>query len=180
METVIVAFEHENTGRKLGELLESAGVARCLFCRSGDQVRRLLSEQVVYCAVCSPHLTDGPAEWLCGDLPPTCSLLLVGPEYMLDACASPDVFKLPTPIRREEAVYTVRLLLQFGRRVERVLRPKRRARDQELVERAKQALIRRKDYTEGLAHRALQKRSMDEGVPLVQVARQVLEELGEL
>ena len=37
----------------------------------------------------------------------------------------------------------------------------------------------RKDYTEEMAHRALQKRSMDGGRPMAQVAREVLRELGE-
>lgn len=174
-----MAFENEGAGRRVGDLLEGAGVARCLVCRSGDQVRRLAAGQTVYCAVCSPHLTDGPAEWLCGDLPPACSLLLVGPQHMLDACASPDVFKLPTPIRREEAVWTVRLLLQFGRRMERALRPRRRGREQELVERAKRALMERRGFTEEDAHRSLQRRSMDSGVPMSQVAGQVLAELEE-
>ena len=129
--------------------------------------------------VCAPYLWDGPAEWLCEDLPPACSLLMVGPRHMLDACTSPDVFKLSTPVRREEAVCTVRLLLQFGRRMERALRPRRRGQERELVERAKGALMARKDYTEEMAHRALQKRSMDGGRPMAQVAREVLRELGE-
>lgn len=179
MDTVVIAFEQETAARKMGDLLESAGVARCLICRSGDQVRRLVSDQGVYCVVCAPYLSDGPAEWLCGDLPPACSLLMVGPRHMLDACTSPDVFKLSTPVRREEAVCTVRLLLQFGRRMERTLRPRRRGQERELVERAKGALMARKDYTEEMAHRALQKRSMDGGRPMAQVAREVLRELGE-
>ena len=44
--------------------MEREGVARCLTCHAGDQVRRLLSKQRIYCVVCSPRLTDGPAEWL--------------------------------------------------------------------------------------------------------------------
>ena len=79
METVIVAFENGTMAQRFGELLENTGTAKCLLCRSGDQVRRLMSKQAVYCVVCGPHLSDGPAEWLAEDLPPACSLLLVGP-----------------------------------------------------------------------------------------------------
>ncbi len=104
MESVLVVFENSEAGRRVADLLESGGTAKCQVCRSGDQARRLLNRQTVYCVVCSPHLSDGPAEWLCPDLPPVCSLLLVGPQHTLDACASRDVFKLPTPIRREEAL----------------------------------------------------------------------------
>ena len=100
MDTVIVAFENAKFVRQLRELLESAGVAECLPCSSGDQVRRLLQRQGACCVICGPHLTDGPSEWLFDDLPPSCLMLMVGPKHQLDLCGSPDIFKLPTPLRR--------------------------------------------------------------------------------
>ena len=176
MNTIIVAFEHEAMSQRFSALMEQERVARCLICRSGDQVRRLLDKQQTYCVVCSPRLTDGPAEWLYQDLPPTCALLLVGPQHVLDACSSDDVFKLATPIRREEAVSTVRLLIQFGHRVERLLHSRHSTSEQELVERAKNLLMERKGLSEEEAHRLIQKRSMDTGARLVQTARRILRE----
>ena len=178
MDTSIVAFENTALSQRFSDLMESTGTARCLTCRSGDQVRRLLNKQQAYCVVCSPHLSDGPAEWLYEDLPPSCSLLLVGPQHMLDACSSRDIFKLATPIRKEEALSTVRLLLQFGHRMERFVRPGRTGAQQELVDRAKELLMEKKGMSEEEAHRALQKRSMDAGLRLTQTARKVIEELG--
>ena len=166
MDTVIVAFENAAMSRQFSDLLENAGAAKCLVCRSGDQVRRLLSKETSYCVVCSPHLSDGPAEWLYEDLPPVCSLLLVGPQHMLDACGSRDVFKLATPLRKEEALSTVKLLLQFGHRMERFVRPRRSGAEQELVDRAKKLLMEKKGVSEEEAHRSLQKRSMDDGLRL--------------
>ncbi len=177
METVIVAFENTAMGQRFGDLLESTGTAKCLTCHSGNQVRRLLNQQPIYCVICGPHLTDGPAEWLYEDLPPACSLLLVGPQHMLDACSSREIFKLSTPIRKEEAVSTVRLLLQFGRRMEQFVRRTRSSAEQELVDRAKKLLMEQTGMTEDEAHRALQKRSMDAGSRLAQTARQVIAEL---
>ena len=176
METVIVAFENAAMCQSFSDLLESTGTARCLTCRSGDEVRRLLASQTTYCVVCSPRLTDGPAEWLSEDLPPFCSLLLVGPQHVLDHCGSDQVFKLATPIRREEAVSTVRLLLQFGHRTEGLLRSRRSVSQQETVERAKRLLMERKGLSEEEAHRLLQKRSMDTGARLIQTARRIIQE----
>ena len=177
MDTVIVAFENPAMGERFGDVLESTGTAKCLTCRSGDQVRRLLNKQQVYCVICSPHLSDGPAEWLYEDLPPSCSLLLVGPQHVLDACTGRDLFKLPTPNRKEEAVTTARLLIQFGRRMERFVRPRRSSAEQEIVDRAKRLLMERKGLTEDEAHRAIQRRSMDGGLRMTQAARQVIAEL---
>ena len=176
METVIVAFENQAMCQRFADLLESTATAKCLSCHSGNQVRRFLNQQQVYCVVCGPHLTDGPAEWLYEDLPPTCSLLLVGPQHVLDACSGLDIFKLPTPIRKEEAVSTVRLLLQFGHRIERLLKPKRGGAEQELVDKAKKQLMEQAGMTEAEAHKTLQKMSMDAGLRLAQMARQVIEQ----
>ena len=177
MDTVIVAFENAKFVRQFRDLMESAGVAECLPCSSGDQVRRLLQRQGASCVICGPHLTDGPAEWLFEDLPPACLMLMVGPKHQLDLCGSPDIFKLATPLRQEETILTVRLLIQFSRRMERMVRSSRSASEQRDIDRAKRALMEQKGLTEEEAHHRLQKRSMDEGRRLVQTARQVLSEL---
>ena len=103
-------------------------------------------------------------------------MLMVGPKHQLDLCGSPDIFKLPTPLRREETVLTVRLLIQFSHRMERFGRSSAEQRD---IDRAKRALMEKRGLTEEEAHHRLQKRSMDEGRRLVQTARQVLAELEE-
>ena len=177
MDTVIVAFENAKFVRQFRELLEGAGAAECIPCSSGDQVRRLFQRQGASCVICGPHLADGPAEWLCDDLPPACLMLMVGPQHQLDLCENPDVFKLSTPLRREETVSTVRLLIQFSHRMERFVRRSRSTADQREIDRAKKALMELRGLTEEEAHRQLQKRSMDEGRRLVQTARQVLSEL---
>ncbi len=176
MDTVIIAFERESLSRKFCDLLESSGTANCLICTSGGQVRRVLNSQQVYCVICGCRLSDGPAEWLCSDLPAFCSLLMVGPQHLLDLCSNPDVFKLSTPVRKEEAIATITLLNQFGHRMERFVRPRRSDAEQELVDRAKRILMERYGMSEDEAHRTMQKRSMNSGCRLVQTARKILSE----
>lgn len=176
MDTVIVAFETESLCNRFRDLIEGGGIANCVVCHSGSQVRRILGAQQIYCVVCGNRLTDGPSEWLCSDLPPACSMLMVGPQHHLDLCASPDIFKLYTPIRKEEALATVSLLLQFGRRMERFIRPRRSNAEQDLINQAKTVLMERRGMSEEQAHRSLQKRSMDLGCRMIQTARLVLAE----
>ena len=113
-----------------------------------------------------------------GDLPPFCSLLVVGPAHQLALCSDPDIFKLPTPSAGEEALSTVSLLLQFGHRMERYTRHRRSPLEQDLIARAKALLMERDGLTEEQAHRTLQKRSMDQGLTLVQTARRTLAQGG--
>lgn len=153
------------------------GLARCQVCSSGDQVRRLAAQQGVGCVVCGPHLSDGPVEWLIQDLPPSCSVLLIGQKHQLDLCSDPDLFKLTTPLRREETVITLRLLLQFTRKMERHSRSSRTVAQQQLVDKAKRRMMERWGIDEEEAHRRIQKQSMDDGARLEQTARKILTQL---
>ena len=180
MDTVIVAFENAKFVRQLRELLESSGVAECLPCSSGDQVRRLLQRQGACCVICGPHLTDGPSEWLFDDLPPSCLMLMVGPKHQLDLCGSPGHLQAPYPPA------------PGGDRPHRAAAHPVQPPDGALCPQTaaalpssgtstgtKRALMEKKGLTEEEAHHRLQKRSMDEGRRLVQTARQVLAELEE-
>lgn len=91
----------------------------------------------------------------------------------------PGYLQAPHPLRREETILTVRLLIQFSHRMERFACSSRSSAEQRDIDRAKRALMEKRGLTEEEAHHRLQKRSMDEGRRLVQTARQVLAELEE-
>lgn len=175
MEKVIVAFESEKSCRHVREVLEGAGVASCLVCRSAAEVKRAVNKQGVCAIVCGYKFPDQTAEELFNDLPVSCSMLMIAVQTLLDLCGSRDIFKLAAPVSKGDLTASVRMLLQMGHRMERFVRPRRSGEDQELIRRAKEVLIDRHGMTEGEAHRFLQKRSMDAGAKLTDVAKAVLE-----
>ena len=77
MDQVIVAFESEKTCRRVADILESAGTAACLICRTGDQVRRYANKQHITVVVCGYKLGEETAEDVLGDLPCECPMLLL-------------------------------------------------------------------------------------------------------
>ena len=119
MEKIIVAFESEKTALRVKELLEGGGAAACLVCRTADQVRRAINKLPVPAVVCGYKLSDESAEGLLDDLPPTCSMLVVAVQGLLDLCQSDDVFKLASPVSKGDLVASVRMLLQVGHRLEK-------------------------------------------------------------
>ncbi|MCI8594089.1 MAG: ANTAR domain-containing protein [Oscillospiraceae bacterium] len=178
MEKVIVAFENEKSCQRISDLLDSAGVASCLVCRSGAEVRRLVGKQHILVVVCGFKLADGVAEDLFEDLPDACSMLMVAQQGCLDLCENEDIFKLPTPVSKSDLLASVRILLHMGRRLEKFIRPQRSNEERELIDEAKRLLMDANGMTEEQAHRFLQKRSMDNGLKMVQTARLVLDEHG--
>ena len=114
METVVVAFAGEQNGRRVKEILESAGAASCLLCRSADQVRRLVSQQRITTVVCGYKFPDGTAEELAEDLYDTCNVLVVASQGLLDLIQNEALFRLPAPATRRELVVSVQMLLRMG------------------------------------------------------------------
>lgn len=175
MEQVILAFEGNRTNERIREVIEGAGLAECAVCRSAGEVKRLVYQRQVTTVICGYKLQDGTAQELRSDLPPFCSLLIIAVQNMLDMIDSEDVFKLAAPVSRGDLLASVRMLLQLGHRMERYVRPQRSTKEKETVNAAKGILIDRHGMTEEQAHRFLQKKSMDSGVKLIQMAQMILD-----
>ncbi len=174
MRQVIVAFERESNCDRIREILERTGEFSCLACRSADEIRRAVHQLRLELVVCGFKLREESCELVYQDLPQRCVMLMVAPQAQLDLCETAGILKLPAPIHRAELLASVRLLAQMGQGRERAS-VRRSPEERELVEQAKQILIRCGGMTEDQAHRFLQKRSMDNGARLADTARQVLE-----
>lgn len=177
MEKVIVAFESDKSCWRVKEILETSGTAACIICKSADQVKRAVNKQHITTVVCGYKLSDESAEGLLDDLPPTCSMLVVAVQGLLDLCQSDDVFKLASPVSKGDLIASVRMLLQVGHRLEKFIRPRRSEEERAVIDQAKRLLMDRNGMTEEQAHRFLQKRSMDSGAKMIQTAQLVLEDM---
>jgi response regulator NasT len=87
------------------------------------------------------------------------------------------IFRLPVPITRDGMVAAINLLGQFGRLSTRP-RKKNEA-EQQLIVKAKESLMHAMHVDEEQAHRLLQKRSMETGKRVGDVARAILSEYEE-
>lgn len=174
MEKLIIAFEKEKNALYIRELIESSGLAAAQLCRSGMEVRRLTGRERFCAVVCGYKLPDGAAEALFEDLAPGTAMLMIAPQPQLDLCGAQGIFKLAAPIRREELLSAVGMLVELGRSSE-PLTPHSGAPDA-LIRQAKAILMARHGMSEAAAHRFLQKRSMDMGCKLSEVAQLVLED----
>lgn len=175
MDKVILAFEGERTAVRVRDILEGSGVAGCLICHSAAEVKRLVSKQHVPVVICGYKLRDETAEALSEDLPFSCSVLVLAVQNLLDMIENENVFKLAAPVARTDLLSSVQMLLQMGRRMERLVRPKHSEEEKILLGRAKALLMERNGMTEEQAHRFLQKKSMDSGAKLLQTAQMVLD-----
>ena len=175
MDQVIVAFESSQTAERIRDILESGVTASCVLCRTADQVRRAVHKFHITAVVCGFKLADQGAEALFSDLPPTCAMLVLAPQNLLELLQEEDIFRLATPVSKGDLTGSVRMLLQMGRRLERTFKPRRSSEEQALIDQAKALLMERSGMSEAQAHRFLQKTSMDNSARLVQTAQMILD-----
>lgn len=175
MDQVIVAFESSQTAERIRDILESGATASCVLCRTADQVRRAVHKLHITAVVCGFKLADQGAEALFRDLPPTCAMLVLAPQNLLELLQEEDIFRLATPVSKGDLTGSVRMLLQMGRRLERTFKPRRSSEEQALIDQAKALLMERSGMSEAQAYRFLQKTSMDNSARLVQTAQMILD-----
>jgi response regulator NasT len=173
MDPIILAFPGEKNANKCRQLLASSGYEVLGSCSSCDQVLRRIADLESCIIISGFRLLDGTVESLYESLPPGFSILLVASAEEQDMVLNRHIFRLPVPISRDGMVAAINLLGQFGRLTTRP-RKKDEA-EQQIIAKAKDHLMRTMDVDEEQAHRLLQKRSMETGRRLGDLARSILE-----
>ena len=125
--------------------------------------------------VCGFKLRDITANDLAADLHGTALLMVVSSAVNLDFCEGDNLYKLPTPIARADFFATLDLMRRFEEKHLHRAPPKRQEAEQQLIRKAKELLMDTNRMTESEAHRFLQKRSMDAGMKLADMAQYIID-----
>lgn len=173
MNRLIVAFEGDKQSELVRETLETGGIPPRIICHTGAEVLRSAHEMGRALVICGYKFQDMSADELAYDLGASAIVLVVGKNVQLDFCEHAGLFKLPAPFSRSELLTSVSMLMQLAEKT-LVPPPRRSAGEEALVGEAKTILMRA-GMTEAEAHRLLQKRSMESGERLVNVAKRIVE-----
>ena len=174
MGSVIVANSNKDSARRIGAVLKTDGVLVYGLCTTGAQLLEMTSYHyrggVV---VCTLDLQDVTA-WDLPQMAPNYDFLFIIKPHQAEMAADLDSACLMTPLNKPDLTASVNMFLNLAQPGI----PARRnfeEEQKELLQRAKQLLMERNYFTEAQAHRFLQKKSMDTGKRLIEIAAIVLE-----
>ncbi|MBQ1861204.1 MAG: ANTAR domain-containing protein [Clostridia bacterium] len=170
MARIIIASASEQVRSQLRGLLVSSGFSVFRLCESGSSLRRTINECEDGIVIFSGPLPDCKPEELQWDYGDRIQILLVGKPPVLDACESPDIFRLVLPTTGQALIGAVNMLSQLHQ----MQLPKRSGQEQKLVKEAKEILMRRNGLTEPQAHRIMQQHAMRSGIKMADYAAQIL------
>ena len=178
MDRIVVAFANEEARHRICRLLESDGWSPAASCGSGAEAIRTVRKLGSAIVVCGFKLRDITVNDLAADLQGTALLMVVSSAVNLDFCEGDNLYKLPTPISRSDFFATLDLMRRFEEKHLHHAPPKRKEAEQALIQKAKELLMDTNRMTESEAHRFLQKRSMDAGIKLADMAQYILDSYG--
>ena len=189
MRSIMLAFASPEAASKIKNALVSAGLPVRQVCSNGAN---LLQQAMLLDAggviILPPRLPDMSVPDLLSRLPDTFDLLVLqSGSQRADYDQLPGLTKLEMPIPSSLLIETVGNLLETRSPTGRSRRQgftdqnaqapvhKRTSTEEQLLRTAKQRLMSERQLSEEQAHRYLQRRSMETGVRLTEIARRVLE-----
>ncbi len=178
MATLIVAFPKLEEAKAVRNLLVRRGYEVASACTSGAQTINMadrLSDGII---ICGYKLSDN---MLYSELyeykPKSFEMLLVASKNLWDDCQDNDIVCAAMPIKVNDLINTIEMMLQVQvrRRKKKRMQPKRRSpQEQKVIDDAKAILMEKNNMTEPEAFRYIQKCSMDSGNTMVESASMVI------
>ena len=174
MREIIIASANAGAADRIRSILQSGQMFVNTIYASGAEVLSYASIRPDAVVVCG-KMTDMPAVTLAEMLPQNFDIVWLMPSGEPQSAFFSNMITLNMPLNRIEFINTVRMLATTEN--ETFMRKQIRDNEQEkILKIAKDILMERHHISEREAHKLLQRRSMETGIKLIDVARMIGEE----
>jgi two-component system, response regulator PdtaR len=192
MRSIIIAFPDMAIAQKIRDiLLRSDFPVRGIATNASMALRFILSEDGGGLIICGAQFSDMTSIQLQSLLPDDYDMLMITAAVNVNSAfgQKEGLYSLALPLHAQDLVSSVRMLLDTRQMYKDISRsaapktnaakddpapPKRDTEAQRTIDQAKALLMNRNNMSEQEAHRFLQKKSMDNGLKLIDMAVKVL------
>ena len=171
-DNIFIAFSSVKTTKSVSDIIRSSGMNVVCTVTSLASLRKYIFAYGGGIIVCGCKFNDDSVFNLLDELPPDISVMLIGTPSQLAQFDNDTTFKLSVPLRKTELVYSLYMLMSQDTQA-----VNHRSTDEDkLIAKAKLLLVERYAMTEDEAHRYMQKKSMDNGIKMTEVAKIILKQ----
>ncbi|MDO5417842.1 MAG: ANTAR domain-containing protein [Lachnospiraceae bacterium] len=177
MTNIVVAFSRLEDAKSIKNILMRSGFQVVAVCTSGSQVLSACEDIGCGVLVCGHRFADMMHEELRECLPGSVEILLLSSPNLWTGQAPKGIVRLPMPLKVQDLLQTLDVLIQTQARQRRRMRrhPRERNEEEQLqIMSAKTLLMEQNHMTESEAHRYLQKCSMNSGTNMTETAQMVM------
>ncbi len=172
-QNLFIAFDSKKVSLSIAKILLSNGIkVNKIAERVSDilDVNKYYTSGIIIMGYCfdNQYIND-----IIDHIDSNISVICIGKREQLEFCDDERIFKLAVPLNKTDLICSVEMLMAVDSRY----KPKstKSYTDEKLIQSAKQVLIDVYAMSEEQAHRYMQKKSMDTGRKLVEIAKIILE-----
>ncbi len=174
-DNVLIAFANEKISDTVIKMLGYGNIKASFVCASGSDLKKQFPYFNGGIIICGYNLKDGSVIQLIDDIPDKFSIVLIGSRTQMELCTSGRVFKLAVPLHKEDLICSVSMLMNMEADERTVGVRLRSDEEKKVIQLAKECLIDKYGMSEEQAHRYMQKKSMDTGSKLADIAGIILD-----
>lgn len=177
MSNIVIAFPKKEVAQNIRKILSQSGYSVQAVCSTGAQALASVNNLENGILICGSRFIDMMYMEIHDYLPPEFQMLLIASPTSIHEREVENLVCLELPMKVHELLQTLEMMEGQIRRRRKRLRtiPRQRSEeDRQMIEQAKALLMNRNKFSEEEAHRYIQKRSMENGTGLVEVAQMIL------
>lgn len=177
MSNIVIAFPKKEVAQNIRKILSQSGYSVQAVCSTGAQALASVNNLENGILICGSRFIDMMYMEIHDYLPPEFQMLLIASPTSIQEREVENLVCLELPMKVHELLQTLEMMEgQIPRRRKRFRNiPRQRSEeDRQMIEQAKALLMDRNKFSEEEAHRYIQKRSMENGTGLVEVAQMIL------
>ena len=177
MSNIVIAFPKKEVAQNIRKILSQSGYSVQAVCSTGAQALASVNNLENGLLICGSRFIDMMYMEIHDYLPPEFQMLLIASPTSIQEREVENLVCLELPMKVHELLQTLEMMEGQIRRRRKRFRsiPRQRSEeDRQMIEQAKALLMDRNKFSEEEAHRYIQKRSMENGTGLVEVAQMIL------
>lgn len=177
MVNVIVLFAKIEEAKSIKNLLVRNGINVTKVCTTGAQAAHAADAYDDGIIICGYRYSDMIFSNLAENIPDSFEMIVVTSKSHYEECSDSGIVCLTMPLKTQDFINAVSLTIEniLWERKKKKSKPKERTEEEKkIIKAAKLKLMNEQEMDEGAAHRYLQKKSMDNGINIVEMAYMVL------
>lgn len=165
---IIIAFSSNKICNNISYILNKNGINYTYVCKTGYNLRKCCSFYENGIIICGTNFIDEPIYNIIEDFYKDFIFLLIGNIHTIGLYSDEKVYKLSPPLKQEDIINA--LDVAYYKNSENI-----ENKNNEIIKKAKNLLIKNNNFTEETAHKYIQKKSMDSGKKNIHIAKLIID-----
>lgn len=168
---IFIAFQNKNTAISIAKMVSLAGMNVASIVLNANDLKRRIAYYSGGIIICGYMVNDENMAALLEDISDDFHIVLIGTVEQIHYCENLRVHKLAVPLHRVDLICCLEMIYNTETAPKVT---KTDSADEKLIYKAKRYLITHYAMTEEQAYRYIQKKSMDMGRKMVDIARMIV------